>query len=182
MKWRYLIVIVASLLVLFGCAPQEVKPPQAGEEAKRVIEVEVSDQVLLYQCQSFWSGEKFAEISQDDLKARFKEKYSVDATEFEFSFEPADHSTVTKCRIYGAITRSGNRYTADLLWLLRPYRLDFIDDDFKKSKTGFSWQGTINDIPMSINVSCPPQDCIYEAWQHPVGHCHGHIWWPASSQ
>ncbi len=28
MKWRYLIVIVASLLVLFGCAPQEVKPPQ----------------------------------------------------------------------------------------------------------------------------------------------------------
>ena len=180
MKRRYLIVIVASLLVLFGCVHQEVKPPQAGEEAKRVIEVGVSGQKLLYQCQSFWSGEKFLEISQDDLKVRFKERYSVDAKEFAFSFEPSNHSTVTKCHIHGAIARSGNRYTADLVWLLRPCRLDFINDSFTKSKTGLSWQGIINGIPMSINVSCPPQDCIYEAWQEPVGHCHGHMWWAAS--
>lgn len=180
MKWGYLIFIIASLLILFGCAPPEVKPAPVDQEAKRVIQVEVVDQMLVYRCQSFWSAKKFPEISEDDLKARFKEKYSVDAREFEFSFEPTNHSTVTKCYIYGTITRSGNKYRADLLWLLRPYRLDFIDNHFKESRTGLSWEGTINDIPMSIKVKCPRQDCVYEAWQHPVGHCHGHIWWPAS--
>jgi len=132
--------------------------------------------VLLYRCQSFWSAKKFPELSQDDLETRFEEKYNVDAREFQFSFDPATQTTVTRCRIYGIITASGNKYTADLLWLLRPYRLDFIDNDFKESKTGLSWKGSINDITMSIKVKCPPQDCVYEAWQHPVGHCHGHIW------
>ena len=180
MKWECFIVIISSLLILPGCAPQEIKPPLAGEEAKRIIEVEVDDQILIYQCQSFWSAKRFPELSEEDLEARFKEKYDVDAREFDFSFEPANRSTVTKCRIYGAITKSTNRYTADLLWLLRPYELDFINDNFKKSTTGLSWQGTINGIGMSIKVKCPPQDCAYEAWQEPVGHCHGHIWWPVS--
>jgi hypothetical protein len=182
MKWRYSILILVSLLLLLGCAPHEVESPLPGEEARQVVEVEVIDQLLLYRCQSFWSAEKFAQLSQDDLEKGVKEKYDVDAREFQFSFDPANQSTVTRCRIYGTITRSGDNYTADLLWLLRPHQLDFIDSDFKESKTGLSWEGTINDISMRINVKCPPQDCVYEAWQHPVGHCHGHIWWPASSQ
>jgi hypothetical protein len=152
----------------------------AGEEVKRMIEVKVVDQVLLYQYQSFWSAKKFLEISKDDLKAGFEEKYDVDAREFESSFEPVSHSTITKCYIYGTITKSRSRYTADLLWLLRPYALDFINDNFKESKTGLCWEGTINGILISIKVECPPQDCVYEAWQDPIGHCHGHIWWPAS--
>lgn len=179
MKWGALI-IIASLLIPPGCASDEVKPQLAGEETMRVVEVEVIDQVLLYQCQSFWSAEKFARISGDDLRERFKEKYDVDAREYEFSFDPANHSTVTLCRVYGTLTRSGNKYTADLLWLLRPCGLDFIDNDFKESKTGLSWEGTINSLSMSIKVKCPPQDGVYQAWQHPVGYCHGHIWWPAS--
>ena len=181
MKWRTLI-IVTSLLVLLGCAPHEVKPQLASEETRRLVEVGVIDQVLLYQCQSFWSAGKFVELSEDDLEAGFKEEYDVDAREFEFSFDPANNSTLTKCHIYGTITKSGNRYTADLLWLLRPHQLDFIDNDFKESKTGLSWEGTVNGISMSIKIECPPQDCVYKAWQHPVGHCHGHIWWPASQQ
>ena len=180
MKRTWLIITVASLLVLFGCAPHQIKPLPAGQELRRVIQVEVADQRLLYQCQSFWSAEQFPEISEGDLKARFKVNYDVDAKEFAFSFEPASYSTLTRCSIYGAITRSGSKYTADLLWLLKPYELDFIDDDFEESKTGLSWQGMANSMPMSIEVRCPPQECIYGAWQEPVGHCHGHIWWPAS--
>ncbi|GAH93362.1 unnamed protein product, partial [marine sediment metagenome] len=42
---------------------------------------------------------------------------------FEFSFEPASHSTVTKYNIYGTITKSGNSYRADLLWFLSPLGL-----------------------------------------------------------
>ena len=48
MKWKCFIVIISSLLILLGCASQEIKPPLAGEEAKCIIEVEVSDQILLY--------------------------------------------------------------------------------------------------------------------------------------
>jgi hypothetical protein len=152
-----------------------------SEEAKQIIEVEVVDQTVRYQCQFFWTKEHFSHLSETDLKARFEEKYDIDAREFEFSFNAAKHSTITRCHIYGTIWESGNRYTADLLWLLRPNDLDFIDDNFKKSKTGLSWEGTINGVPTSIKVKCPRQESVYEAWQHPVGHCHGHIWWPASS-
>ena len=45
---------------------------------------------------------------------------------------------MNKCRIYGAITKSMNSYTDDLLWLLRPYESDFINDNFKRSTTGLS--------------------------------------------
>ena len=180
MRWRYFIVIVASLLILFGCTQQGARSPLTGGEVKRIIDVTVVDQILLYQCQSFWSAKKFLEISEDDLKARFEDKYDVDAREFEFSFEPASHSTTTRCYIYGTVTKSQTRYTADLLWLLKPYTLDFINDNFKESKSGLAWEGSTNGSLMSIKVECPPQDCAYEAWGDPVGHCHGHIWWPAS--
>ena len=180
MKRRYLIVVAASLLLLFGCISQEIEAPLAGEELNRMIEIKVMDQVLLYQCQSSWTADRFQNISEANLRARFEGKYDVDAKEFEFSFEPTSCLTVTRCHIHSTITRSGDRYTADLLWLLRPYGLDFINDYFKESKSGLSWQGTINGTTVSIKVECPPQDCVYEAWQYPVGHCHGHIWWPAS--
>jgi len=90
---------------LFSCAPQGVGPPLTGEETKRIIEVEAVDQTLLYRCQSIWSAEKFSKVSENDLKARFKEKYNVDAREFEFSFEPANHSRCCQ----------GGRHTAEIL-------------------------------------------------------------------
>jgi len=54
----------------------------------------------------------------------------------------------------------------------------FIDEP----KTGLSWGGVIDGIHISIRVECPAQDCIYEAWQDPVGLCHQHFWWPVLSQ
>jgi len=66
-------------------------------------------------------------------------------------------TTVIRCRIYDPITVSGNKYTTDLFWLLRPYQLDFIDNNFKESKAGLSWEGTISDTAISIKLKCPPQ-------------------------
>jgi len=106
----------------------------------------------------------------------------VDVREFEFSLVPENHSTVTSCSIYGTITKSSSKFTVDLLWLLTPLGLDFIDDNFVESNDGLSWEGYADSVLMSIEVKCPPQDCVYQAWQYPVGHCHGHIWWPAYSQ
>jgi len=51
---------------------------------------------------------------------------------------------------------------------------------FKELEHRLSWEGEIDGIPATIKIECPPQDSIYEAWQHPVGHCHGHVWWPVS--
>lgn len=52
----------------------------------------------------------------------------------------------------------------------------------EESKTGLSQEGIINDGAISIRVECPPQDCIYEAWQDPCGSCHQLFWWPVSNQ
>lgn len=183
-RWIYVIPLVIALLVLSSCAQAEVGPPPTGEETKQItkqiIEVKAVDQIVSYHCQSFWTEERFSKLSEQDLKAKFKEKYKVDAREFEFSFDEASHSTTIECQVYGSISKSADRYTADLLWFLTPLGLDFIDDDFEKSNHGLSWEGEIDGVPTTIEVECPPQDSIYEAWQDPVGHCHGHIWWPVS--
>lgn len=177
-KCGYIIPLIMALAILFGCAQQEVGTSPTtlptAEKARRMIEVEVVDQTVLYRYQYFWDEEEFLELSGSELEARFKEEYNVEAKDFEISF-------TTKCYVYGTISKSRDRYTADFLWLLRPLGLDFIDDHFKETNHGLSWQGKIDGVPATIEVKCPPQDCVYEAWQHPVGHCHGHIWWPVSS-
>lgn len=80
-----------------------------------------------------------------------------------------------KCYIDGAISKSDDGYRGRFGWLLEPLGLDFINDNFQESKTGLCSEGTINSIPINVKVECPPQDCVYEAWQYPVGHCHHHI-------
>ena len=190
MKRKYFALIIVCLLIFFGCAqPPPSLPPAAPSpkspllrETKQIIEVKAVDQIVLYQCQSFWTEEKFSQLAENDLKARFKEKYNVDARDFEFRFNEASHSTITKCQVYGAISKSTDSYRADFLWLLSPLSLDFIDDHFEESNHGLSWEGEINGVLTIIKVECPLQDSIYKAWQHPVGHCHGHIWWPAFSK
>ena len=70
------------------------------------------------------------------------------------------------------------KYSATFFWLLRPLGLDFIDSDFEESEKGLFWEGLVNGIPTSVSVDLPAIDrSVYEAWQHPVGHCHAHVWW-----
>ncbi len=62
-------------------------------------------------------------------------------------------------------------------------KLSFINNNFEETKEGLSWDGEVDGILTSITVKLPLQESVYEAWQHPVGHCHGHVWWtmPAPS-
>ena len=176
---RYLIPIILILLILFGCAQRGAGPP-ISKETKQIIEVEVVDQTVRYHCQSFWTQDEFLKLSEDDLIVRFKEKYNVDARKFAFSFDEANRSTTIECHIYGAISKGAKEYTADFLWLLNPLGLDFIKNEFDESNHGLSWEGTIKGVPTTIKVECPRQESVYKDWQHPVGHCHGHVWWPVS--
>ena len=45
------------------------------------------------------------------------------------------------------------------------------------SKEGLFWEGKVDGIPTSITIELPLQETAYKAWEHPVGHCHGHVWW-----
>ena len=178
MRGSYITLVVVVLLSLLGCAQPIVKPVSTGEETK-----------LIYQCQSFWTEEEFSEICADKTKFKsafsselesLSRNYKISVDEFEFSFGEETHFTIAQCHIDGAISKSGGNYRGRFGWLLEPVGLDFINDNFEESKAGLSWRGTINSIPTTVEVECPPQDCVYKAWQEPVGHCHQHIWWPVS--
>jgi hypothetical protein len=101
-------------------------------------------------------------------------EYAVGA---DVEFDETKKATVLKCDVHGAITKSDDSYRATFLWLLRPLGLSFIRNNFKESKGGLSWDGEVKGIPTNIAIELPPQEVIYEAWEQPVGHCHGHVWW-----
>jgi len=66
---------------------------------------------------------------------------------------------------------------------LHCFRSAEIELRFNESKKGLSWKGTVDGVPTSIRIECPPQDSVYGLGVYGVGvgHCHAHIWWPASS-
>jgi len=167
----YFILFIIGLLISFGCGQQGGTLPPAEENE------------VIYQCQRFWTEEQFSALYDANLTELFNQTYDVDAGNFNFSFNETSYSTVTECHVYGKISRSGDEYVAYFSWFLDPLTLDFIDDNFEESKTGLSWEGNINGMPTSIKIECPLQDSVYGlgAYGVGVGHCHAHIWWPASS-
>jgi hypothetical protein len=73
---------------------------------------------------------------------------------------------------------SNGEVTADFLWFLNAWSLDFIDNKFSEHNDGLSWSGVLGGVETTIIVKVPPQPGPYKAWSSPYGHCHGHIWWP----
>ena len=194
-KLCQVVILLFAVAIVIGCAapiqapppPQEEeKPPPVTTEIKRIVEVEAVDQTLHYQRQSFWTAERFSELSanKDEFCADFMSsfdtnlaKHDLYAQNYEISFDEASSSTKVTCHIYNGVSKSGDRYTARFEWLLDPLELDFIDDDFEKSRKGLSWQGCVDSIPMTINLEFPRRDSPYDAWHEPNGHCHAHVWW-----
>ena len=190
-----LLLIVMLLTIVSGCVvpaevpPVEVPPAEEEEEGEiqRVVEVKADGLTLHYLRQSFWGEERFSNYSanqaqfrtdfKDDFKRRLA-KYNISASGYSFSFDSATQSTQIRCDIHDAISKTGNKYTARFQWLLNPLELDFIDNDFKESEKGLSWEGVIKGIPTTVIVELPTIDSlVYEAWKHPIGHCHAHAWW-----
>ena len=180
MRLRCFILIISSLLILFGCTQ-----PNAG------LKSPCEETELVYQRQSFWTEEEFLDMWADKAKFESGFKAELEATsknyrittgEFEFCFDQESCSTIATCHIDGAISKRGKQCRGRFGWLLEPIGLDFINSNFEQSNHGLSWEGITSGISITIEIECPPQDCIYKAWQEPVGHCHQHIWWPISSQ
>ncbi|NQE04321.1 hypothetical protein C5S32_00485 [ANME-1 cluster archaeon GoMg1] len=149
----------------------------------------MEETIIHYQKQSFWTESEFSAIleNKEDFKSEiiqdFNEKLSRYGERGEYAvgadveFEETKKATVFKCDVHDAVTKSDDSYRATFIWLLSPLELDFIDDNFEESKEGLSWEGEVDGIPTSITIELPPQETVYAAWEEPVGHCHGHVWW-----
>ena len=196
MRWKYVTALIVGLFVLWGCAqPPTVTPaptptPTAMEEMEQIVKAEAEGVILHYQAESLWGEDEFSTILQnrDGFSSNLVEKFTDDVSKHgergEYvanayvEFNEEGKSTVLRCDIEGAVSKSESKYSATFFWLLRPLGLDFIDNDFEESEKGLFWEGLVNDIPTSVSVELPAiGGSVYEAWQHPVGHCHAHVWW-----
>ena len=163
---KYSILVILSLLILFGCAqpgaePLPTAPPIVEETKQVIIEIEAVGQIVHYQCQSFWTQDEFLKLSEDDLIARFKEKYNVDARDFEFSLDEAKKSTILICDIKGT-TYNSNSY--NFHWFLRDLPFDLYQ--FRQSEKELNYEGEVNGVPTKIRLIFP----------YTIAHCHEHVW------
>jgi len=153
------------------------------------ITVEVDGTIIHYQKQSFWNESEFSAIMENKEEFKnvvildFNEKMYHEWVEYavgaDVKIDEAKKATVLKCDIHGAIRESDGEYYATFKWLLVPFGLDFIDDNFEESKEGLSWDGEVDGIPTNISIKLPLQETVYAAWERlpSPGHCHGHVWW-----
>jgi hypothetical protein len=196
MRWKYATALTVGLFVLLGCAqpptltPAPTPTPTAMEKMEQIVKVEAEGVILHCQAESLWSEDKFSAISQirDDFSSDLIEKFTDDVskhgergeyvTNAYVEFNEERKSTILRCDVEGAVRKSENEYSATFFWLLSPLGLDFIDNDFEESEKGLSWEGLVNGIPARVSVDLPAIDgSVYKAWEHPVGHCHAHVWW-----
>jgi len=185
---------VCTVLIGIGVSPLWAVQPGVVPETgllENYITVEVGGTVIHYQKQSFWNESEFSAILEN--KEEFKNAVIKDFTEklseygergeyavgADVKIDEAKKATVLKCDIHGAIRESDGEYYATFKWLLVPFGLDFIDDNFEESKEGLSWDGEVAGIPTNISIKLPLQETVYAAWERlpSPGHCHGHVWW-----
>lgn len=156
------------------------------EKIKDKIKTSVENKTVTYRKESFYSNQDFTIILKnkdkfssqlvENLKNRISaHRGKVDNCKVKFNSKRT--STILTCNVLGVISKTGNKYYARFGWLIRPLGLDFIDNDFKETLTGLSWEGRIDGVPTIIKAKFPRTGELYKAWAHPTGHCHAHVWW-----
>jgi len=183
-------ICVCTVLIGIGVSPLRAVQPEVVPETgllENYITVEVEGTIIHYQKQSFWNESEFLAIWENkeefknaviqDFDEKMYHEQGESAVGADVEFDEAKRATVLKCDVHNAITKSDDSYRATFLWLLRPLGLSFINNNFGESKEGLSWDGEVAGTPTSITIKLPLQELVYKAWEQPVGHCHGHVWW-----
>lgn len=170
MRRRYFIPIIVSLLVLIGCAQPSAGPTLLSGEAKQIIEIKAVDQILNYQCQVFWSEEKYSELLADKVGFKSKEidslqksleRHNKHIVNPNVEFDEARKSTILMCDVKGA-TYNTNSY--DFHWLLGDLPFDLYQ--FKQSEKELYYEGEVNGVPTTIRL----------VFAYTIDHCHEHVW------
>jgi len=195
-----LIVVVAVALILsWPAAPAEKTSPTIASAKiaqttatkptllRRVLTASVDQDKVRYVEVITYSEEDFKKVigSWDEISEKLRKEFSsriqgygVKVEDLKVNRIPENSSIAITCIVTGCTWTTAEGYYADMSWLIRPLGLDFIDDHFKETPHSLEWTGKLNNIEIKIIVNLPPQNAPYEAWQHPAGHCHAHIWWP----
>ena len=150
---------------------------------KRVITTSIKDSIIMYTEWRYYSKLSLTPQTIKALKEKITDEimgtYSgINITNLSISVYP-NNTVKIVFAVTGKVWLSGNEKYADFLWLLTPLGLDFIENHFTETNHGLYWVGTLNNVSTEINVLLPKQATVYRAWGNTVGHCHGHIWWPA---
>ena len=150
---------------------------------KRVITTSIKDSIITCTEWRYYSKPSLTTQTIKALKEKITNEimgtYSgINITNLSISVYPNNTIKIVFA-VSGKIWLSGNEKYADFLWLLTPLGLDFIENHFNETNHGLYWVGTLNNVSTEINVLLPKQATVYKAWGNTVGHCHGHVWWPA---
>lgn len=179
-------IVIISCIVVIGVSvwwitkPISFSPFNLRENAAKIdIKVEAEGVVLHYREELPWSSNQFSEILQNknefksNLTEQFNENLSMYGEWHEYidnvniEFNETKKSTILKCDVYNAVSKSENNYHATFKWLLKPLELDFIDNGFEEYEKALSWEGSVNDILTTIILEFPAS----------INHCHAHVWW-----
>lgn len=142
----------------------------------RNVEVEAEGLILHYRDESFWNEDGFSRILQGQAGFKFSEvrqfiehlsEYRLSATGYEIEFNESRRSTVLTCDIHGAISKSGERYTAEFEWLLEGLGFDLYA--FEQTEEELSCEEEVNGVPTTFSLGFPAA----------INHCHYHVWWTA---
>lgn len=155
-----------------------------------VLEVPANGTVIWYRESLHYSPSGYSYIRShwlayaSNLSARLKGVYASRGAEVsgvEVIGLDYNHTVEASFTVTNKVWVSNGEVTADFLWFLDAWGLDFIGSHFRESRSGLSWSGSINGTRVSIVILVPTQPGPYRAWGEPYGHCHGHIWWPAGN-
>jgi len=175
--------LISSLFILGflgGCIESTTQTPaKTNNPIKIDIRTEVERVIIHYQEESFWTDDEFSRILENKNKFRsdFIEKFSDNVSKYgerketvanaEIEFNSERKSTILKCDVHDAVSKSGNDYHSTFRWFLGPLGLDFLDDHFERFGNKLSWEGSINDVRYTIVLNFPAS----------IDNCHAHIWW-----
>jgi hypothetical protein len=198
-------VVIASIVLAVGIALYIIVSPGTGgastqtspypttghgvwsKPLKRVIILRVLDNMSIsYMEQDIYDRGSYEVITGnwssyvEELKHMIREKYGSSGagiTDIRITRSDENYSVIIIFYVTNRVW-SDDRVTADFLWFLNAWNLDFIDSHFNETDHGLSWNGVLDGVATSIEVIVPRQPGPYKAWGEPYGHCHGHVWWP----
>jgi hypothetical protein len=122
---------------------------------------------------AYW--DKYVSLMHDRILELYRDAHIVNISITCFD---SNHTVKIGFLVTNKVWSNDNEVTADFLWFLNAWSLDFIDNKFSEHNDGLSWSGVLGGVETTIIVKVPPQPGPYKAWSTPYGHCHGHVWWP----
>jgi hypothetical protein len=155
---------------------------------KRIIRTTINDSIIrcmdyrVYSSRDFNLIESKEQRYKDLLTSEVSRTFGSGAKISGVSFRlfTSNNTVLVTFNVLNKVWITSNQRYADFLWLLTPLNLDFIENGFKETNHGLYWNGVINGVETYIEVLLPKQSVPYKAWGEPIGHCHGHVWWPKS--